>query len=104
MRETCKRCESKRVVSIIATPRAVVVHRGDVSVTNIPLVMGITDLNTGQIAFELCLECGQVQGNWPCSATELDKEPVSKSSEEFSAFKRYAEGRRKRRLRAFGVK
>ena len=100
MREYCQRCLSERVALIIVTPRAACVSiRSDVSVTEIPEVMGITDPNTGQLVFELCLDCGQTQATWPCPATPLD----SKEERRPNAFKRYVRSRKARRRRAFGV-
>jgi hypothetical protein len=100
MSEQCQRCKSKRVVSTIVTARAAVVHRDDFSVTEIPEVMGITDPATGQLAFELCLECGQIQGSWPCPAMALDRS----QEESPSGFRQHDRGRHERRLRAFGVR
>jgi hypothetical protein len=99
MVERCKKCLSKRVVSIIVTQRAVVVHRDDVSVTSVPPELGMTDLRTGQIAFDLCLTCGHVQGSWPAAATPLDDPALGGHK----VFQRGSDhDRSQRRRRAFG--
>jgi hypothetical protein len=36
-----------------------------------------SDMNIGggdYIEFDLCLECGQIDGHWPCPETDLERE------------------------------
>jgi hypothetical protein len=76
-----------------------VVYRNDVSVVEVGADMGITD-EEGGIAFDWCLDCGQLQGEWPRPRTPLDDDDSMRPS----SFKRYTRGLHARRRRAFGLK
>jgi hypothetical protein len=88
MAERCQRCRAERVASVVVSPStAVTIYRGDVSVTEVPGDMGITDTEGVRVAFDWCLNCGQIQGEWPRPRTAVDDDAAMRPG----AFKRFEE-------------
>jgi hypothetical protein len=69
---SCLNCESKRVASVSAKCEdlcRVTLDEAEVD-GYVPEDMGIGDGD--YIAFDYCLDCGQIQGDFPLGMTELE--------------------------------
>ena len=84
----CSNCESDRIVSISAKCSdlcSAQMFCGDNSIEHdgyVPNDMGIG--GGDYIEFEFCLECGQIQGEWPRSHTDLEEEAEDEEDEDES--------------------
>jgi len=69
----CQRCKSGRTVFVSGK----CADRFFNSITENPSYVP-TDMNIGYesdyLEFEYCLDCGQIQGNWPLPQTQYEKE------------------------------
>lgn len=80
----CQRCKSERVASISGKCSDCCswsVGGGEMDDGYVPGDMGIG--GGDYIEFEFCLECGQIQGKFPCPPTEIETgEPADEEEDE----------------------
>jgi hypothetical protein len=77
---SCSNCGRVRVVSISLTVQSAGYAMGTTAdyAGNVPAEFGL-GTDGDQLDFELCLNCGQVQGQWPAPISSIDSQAVSKS-------------------------
>ncbi len=74
----CQRCKSERVVYLSAKSSdrnylSVGPVEGQKNMSGyMPCDMGIG--NEDYVTFDYCLDCGQIEGNWPLPETQLEKQ------------------------------
>lgn len=72
----CQRCKSRRVAAVTGkTADLNFISMGEFEHEGyVPDDMNIGDRYGDYLNFDLCLDCGQMQGNWPLRKTELEKQ------------------------------
>lgn len=78
-KHTCQKCKSERITSVSAKCSDMcgvwMVNTGQDQSDYVPKDMGFYGDGYGDyVEFELCLDCGQMQGRWPRPRTALEKQ------------------------------
>ena len=75
----CKRCQSDRVAQVMAKSSDLncVRLKGEEMDGYLPADMGIG--SGDYIEFDWCLECGQIQGEWPLPECEIEVQAKAES-------------------------
>jgi len=65
--KTCQKCKSKRILSVCGktSDMCSIRFQGKDSYGYVPGGFNIDDGSGDYLEFDLCLDCGQVQGKWP---------------------------------------
>jgi len=71
----CQRCKSERIMSINAKCSdlcfaSIGEHESD---GYVPKDIGLNDKSGDYVEFDYCLDCGQIQGEFPVPETELER-------------------------------
>ena len=77
----CKNCKSKRILSVNAKCSDLCWVRYPSGKEEDGYVPDIPNISTPEgggdyVEFDLCLDCGQIQGKWPVKSLGKDKEPA----------------------------
>ena len=72
---TCERCKNKRILSVMGKCSDLTAFSiGNIEKQGEPVPEDINIGGGDYIRFNLCLNCGQLQGDWPIPTTELEYE------------------------------
>jgi len=80
MEGNCQRCGSSRVVFMVVTASGLrYTQMGDAFTEFVPHGLGVTEA-TNDIRMRWCLECGQIQGQWPLKRSPLEPPPLRRGA------------------------
>lgn len=69
----CQKCKSKRILSIVANSKnsnSIKFHNQNINLEDVYLPEIDNVCNDDDVAIDVCLDCGQLQGTWPVDDDE----------------------------------